>query len=47
MFPTTNELSKFSPLLIVGWTLVWWFFYVLFFIFILLNVKEKHYSCRH
>jgi peptidoglycan/LPS O-acetylase OafA/YrhL len=42
IFPTTAFIGSFSPLLIVGWTLAFeWFFYMLFFSSILLKIKRK------
>jgi len=42
VIPITDNVNSFKPLLIVGWTLSFeWFFYILFFSLILLNVKRK------
>jgi exopolysaccharide production protein ExoZ len=42
IFPTSDIVESFSPLLVVGWTLAFeWLFYILFFSLIFFNVKRK------
>lgn len=42
IFPTTDTVDSFSPLLTVGWTLAFeWLFYGLFFFLILFNANRK------
>lgn len=42
IIPATGNLNSFKPMLVVGWTLSFeWFFYLLFFALILGNVKRK------
>jgi len=42
IFPTSDIVDSFSPLLVVGWTLAFeWLFYILFFSSIVCNVKRK------
>lgn len=42
ILPTSANVSSFSPLLIVGWTLSFeWLFYLIFFLLIISNVKRK------
>jgi peptidoglycan/LPS O-acetylase OafA/YrhL len=42
LLPTSSDIINYSPLLIVGWTLSFeWFFYLLFFALILGNIKRK------
>lgn len=42
IFPTTDTVDSYSPLLIVGWTLAFeWLFYIIFFSLILLKIKRK------
>ncbi|OQP62016.1 hypothetical protein A3860_30500 [Niastella vici] len=42
IFPVSGDMSVYSPLLLLGWTLCFeWFFYIIFFTLVIFNTRNK------